>query len=89
MKMELKAGLGETIYYLKDNRIHSAEIHGIRVCKISGKISFINKGLYAHPIASEDEGIYYYTCHGEFHEDQVFLSKEALAERYVADLMEE
>ena len=84
MEISTKASIGDTIYYLHDNRLHSADVHAVRVCQYSGKIPIGDKG-YRFPITVEDVGIWYYTVHGMFSEDKVFLSKKDLAN----DLMRE
>ena len=71
--------LGQVVYYLNNNVIHSAPIlsrmyvdnaHSDWACTDKQKQFFERFG---------ESKIVYATCHGEFTEDKVFPSKEELA----------
>lgn len=70
MKIETKASVGETIYYLCDNRLHSAPVQTITV-NVSKK-DILSKEI--------EVDIRYHTCHGQYQESKVFLTKRQLAE---------
>lgn len=75
-----KFALKQTIYYLRDNRVHSAPVlsrmcvenaHQDWACTDEQKYTFTRFGK---------NGIFYATCHGSVNEDEAFASKEELAQ---------
>ncbi len=74
-----KFELGQTVYYLVDNRVHSAPV----LCRMY--VEVWRPKVYVEEAASEDYLQFgpwraeYGTCHGEHHERDLFASREELA----------
>lgn len=75
----MKHELGSLIYYMKDNKVHSAKVlartvvenaHNDWTSTNAQKDTFTPFGA---------AGRYYATCHGIFTEDEVFASRDELA----------
>jgi len=72
-----KYSLGQAVYYLKDNKVHIALILSRKyVDNVNLVIPSTSNPKVDMQFGSS--GISYATCHGEFKEHQVFISKEAL-----------
>lgn len=82
-----KINVDDTIYYLKDNKLHSAPV--ISILRVETQPD-------AHLLAQTKEQLAFYmpfgksrvrysTCHGVFDEQEVFLTKKELAEDLIQD----
>ena len=69
--------IGDLIYYIKENKVHSADILSIKVVVNSG-INVCTKEQHDLFERFGKDCIMYATCHGEFPHDEVYLSKEEL-----------
>lgn len=77
--------IDQTIYYIKDDRLHSAPV-------LSRMI--VENGSLANGVSTGEQDqffrrfgparVMYATCHGEFSEAEVFGSREALANALVS-----
>jgi len=74
-----KYQLDQLIYYLKDNKLHSASI--LSRMKIENLYNDKNSELFNQ---FNNEGTFYATTHGIFEEEKVFSSKEELA-KYIIE----
>jgi hypothetical protein len=74
----MKYKLHQIIYYMRDNRPHSAPILS-RVCVENGReiwpANEVQEGFFAR---FGKAGVTYATCHGEIAESAAFASKEEL-----------
>lgn len=80
MKAETKANLDDEIFYLDGGDVCSAPVISIKIV-----INQSNADRYADGTSScelycafGDEGVWYKTIHGVYHESQIFLSREDL-----------
>lgn len=74
----MKYNLGQVIFYMKDNRVHSAEVLSRKqVENIKEDISF-NVDQYKLYTAFGLSGVTYSTCHGNVEEYDAFATKEEL-----------
>lgn len=80
MKIETKANIGDIIFYLTDNRVHSARVQVIKII-IEEKVNTTTGGLERTIIQYHE----YKTCHGVFWSGDIFLSKRELAESLIGD----
>ena len=71
----MKYNLDQTIYYLKDNKLHSAPVRS--------RILVENGTSYAMPFG--ESRIEYATVHGVFSEDEVFASKRELVRNLIGE----
>lgn len=81
MKFELE----QTVYYLLENKLHSACVlarHRVENAKEDYACTKQQAELFT-PFGPG--GTYYATCHGQFREEQVFGTKEELAAALIAD----
>lgn len=72
--------VGETIFYLRENRIHSAPVLSRRIINVRADIkphAEEQDCLFSH---FGPEGITYFTCHGEVEQREAFESRDALAD---------
>lgn len=79
----MKAKIGDLIWYMRGGKIHSAKVlskltietSDVDACTIEQRNTFEPFGK---------AGVKYATCHGQFSEEQIFTSKEALVESLLA-----
>ena len=77
--MKFKFLLEQTVYYMQDNRVHSAQIfarHCVENLKEDYAVTKAQAELFT-PFGPA--GVFYATCHGTFNERDVYGSKEELA----------
>jgi hypothetical protein len=77
--MKFKFLLEQTVWYLKDNRVHSANVlarHAVENSHGDWAHTTEQKQLFAPWGPTRNE---YATCHGFFNERELFSSKEDLA----------
>lgn len=79
-----KYELEQLVYYIKDNKLHSANVLARRVVENS-KPHWARDADTRHLYAPWGEsGIEYRTCHGFYKEDKLYASKEDLAAALIA-----
>lgn len=84
--MTFKFMLEQVVFYLKDNRVHSAEILARhRVENLRDEYACGTKEQADMWAPWGATGTYYMTCHGRFKEDKIFGTKEELAAALVAE----
>lgn len=72
--------LNQVVYYLLDNKVHSAQVNSI--CKVDNwkeQISFTKKEKQQY-MPFGKAGTFYSTEHGIFNSDEVYVSKEELTQ---------
>ena len=74
-----KYELNQLIYYLRKNRLHSAPI--LSRMKVDNLHEDKDPELFNQ--FDYDSGTYYATCHGIYEEENVFDSKENLAQNII------
>lgn len=72
MNITTKAEPGQTIFYLLKARVHSAPIQNVNIH------AYVEGSAMGEPRTGVT--IEYKTCHGKFNEDNVYLSREELAQ---------
>ena len=80
MEIKTKADIGTTIYYLHENRVHSAPVLSIKLVANQKDAeekahTDVQKDIYLH---FGTAGVWYRTVHGIYPENQIFLTREAL-----------
>lgn len=82
-----KYKLEQTVFYLRSNRIHSAPILCRKYVENLNNYEFKRtlENRYDHNLPFGSNCIRYMTCHGVFHENEVFESKED----FILSLMKE
>lgn len=83
MKLETKANVGDVVFYIRDNVVCSAPVRAIQVRVAEDDFSPIKKGSSYDPFDVKSIGIIYFTCHGRIREQELFTSKEELAEAII------
>jgi len=76
----MKFELGQTIYYLIDNRLHSAPVETrmqVENAHDDWAHTDEQKNAWQH---FGESGVFYVTCHGPIVEERCFASKAELAE---------
>lgn len=77
-----KYELGQLVYYLLDNKLHSAKV--LSRMKLERLDESKNNDPYdPYDNFDYDSGTFYATCHGTFREDEIFGSKEELAQNII------
>lgn len=74
-----KYELDQLVFYLQDNRLHSAPVLSRM------KVENLHEGSHSDFFNQFDcnSGTFYATCHGIYKEEEVFGSKEELAQNIV------
>lgn len=84
MNLETKANPGDLVYYIRDNKVCSAPVRAIQIRVAEDNFSAVKKGNNNYdPFDPSSVGIIYFTCHGRIRENELYLSKEELAEAIV------
>lgn len=68
-----KYKLGQTVWYMKDNKVHCAPIGGRTLCEVDPPFKETRAGSDWNP------RILYGTVHGNWREDQLFSDFDAIA----------
>lgn len=74
--------VGDLVFYLKDNKLHSAPVFSIKRVETDSeneRMAITNDQRHTF-IPFGKAGVYYATCHGVFTEDKIFTSKKELAD---------
>lgn len=84
MNITTKANVGELVYYLNDNRVHSANVLSIKIvvnqCDKEKKNFVATKEQQQFWKRFGNSETIYSTCHGEWDENRIFLSHKELVE---------
>lgn len=68
-----KFKLGQTVWYMKDNRVHSAQIGARSLCEVDEPFANTRVGV------NYTAKIVYGTIHGNWYENQLFASFDDLS----------
>lgn len=82
----MKFALNQTIFYLRDNRVHSAPVmarHLVENSKPDGFSCTSEQDKLYKPFG--EAGISYSTCHGIIEETEAFASRRELAESLIGE----
>ncbi len=67
-----KYNLGQTVWYMKDNKVHSAKIGARSITEVADDFKDTRAGQ------SWTQKLVYGTVHGNWYEGQLYISAEAL-----------
>ena len=67
-----KYKLGQTVWYIKDSKVHTAPVGARTLCEVDGAFKETRAGC------SWDARILYGTVHGNWHESQLFATFDEL-----------
>jgi hypothetical protein len=79
----MKYELNQVIYYVRDNKVHSAPVLSRMQVENLHKASTPEQKAIFTPFGEND--VFYGTCHGVFDEAEVFPSRDALISFLCAD----